>query len=243
MNVFVLILKEIRHRKLNSLLVLLAIAVASALYVGFYTLGAAADRETTRLMRDIGFNLRIVPKGESDTAFLRRGYAEDTMPESYADRFANQPTISYEHLTLTLKRWIKVGENDLLISGIRSMASPRGGKKKPMIFQIDPGTAYLGYHAARQLELEPGDTLELLGQTLKVEQCLNESGNEDDATVFLHLSDAQTILDEPERINEIQAIECCVAIQYRFIDFFAVTRGLMPKPGDSNGHGQRAIEG
>ncbi len=208
MNVFPLILKEIRHRKLNSLLALLGIAVATALYVGFFTTGAAADRETTRLMRDIGFNLRIVPRGESETALLRRGHAENTMPEEYADRFANQPDLSYEHLTLTLKRWTRVGETDLLVTGIRSMVSPRGGKKKPMIFQIDPGTTYLGFHVARQLGLEPGGMLELEGHRFEVAQCLNEAGNEDDATVFLHLQDAQLVLGEAGRINEIQAIEC-----------------------------------
>lgn len=62
MKIVQLILREIMHRKLNSLLSLLAIVTAVALFVSFFTTGQASKRETTRLMRNIGFNLRIIPK-------------------------------------------------------------------------------------------------------------------------------------------------------------------------------------
>ena len=62
MRVFGLILEEALHRRLNSALVLLGIIVAVALPVLYFTTGAASKRETTRLMRDMGYNLRIIPK-------------------------------------------------------------------------------------------------------------------------------------------------------------------------------------
>ncbi len=57
-----LIIKEIMHRKGNFLLSLLAVVTAVALFTAFFTTGEASKRETTRLMRDIGLNLRIIPK-------------------------------------------------------------------------------------------------------------------------------------------------------------------------------------
>ena len=57
-----LILREILHRKLGFLLGLLAIIAAVALFVSLMTLGRASERETIRQMRDIGFNLLVVPK-------------------------------------------------------------------------------------------------------------------------------------------------------------------------------------
>jgi len=53
MNIFGLIFKEIRHRKINFLLALLAVLIAVALFISFFTSGQASNRETTRLMRDI----------------------------------------------------------------------------------------------------------------------------------------------------------------------------------------------
>lgn len=208
MRVAGLILKELWHRKINSLLILFALAGAVMLYVGFYTTGTAADKETTRLMRDLGFNLRIIPREADAFEMLRQGYSTVTMPEEYAERFMNQPHLSYEHLTLTLKRWITIGDNEVLLTGIKSQVSPRGVKKKPMVFQMKEGTVYLGFHVATRLGLKKGDTLELGGLTLTVDQTLSETGKEDDITLFAHLKDAQVIAGTPGQINEIQAIEC-----------------------------------
>ena len=62
MNLFHLVFKEIRFRKWNFFLSLLAVITAVALFSAFFTSGQASKRETTRLMRDMGFNLRIIPK-------------------------------------------------------------------------------------------------------------------------------------------------------------------------------------
>ncbi|MCL5019637.1 MAG: hypothetical protein M1426_04060 [Patescibacteria group bacterium] len=62
MSTFHLILREILHRKLNFLMSVLAIVTAVTFFVTFFPTGDASKRETTRLMRDIGFNLRIIPK-------------------------------------------------------------------------------------------------------------------------------------------------------------------------------------
>ena len=208
MRVLLLIFREILHRKVNSLLVLCALTAAATLYVGFFTTGTAADKETTRLMRVLGFNLSIIPKEADAFEMLRQGYSTVTMPEEYAERFMNQPHLSYEHLTLTLKRWIEVEGTEVLLSGIQSQVSPRGENKKPMVFQIDPGTVYLGYHVAARLGLKKGDRLTVGALDLTVTQTLAESGKEDDVTLFAHLSDAQVIAGTPGQINEIQAIEC-----------------------------------
>ncbi len=46
------------------------------------------EKETTRLMRDMGFNLMIVPAQTNMSDFWAADFASATMPEEYADRLA-----------------------------------------------------------------------------------------------------------------------------------------------------------
>jgi len=58
---------EIRHRWLSFVIGLFAVTGAVALFVALLTMGRASNRETKRLMRNLGFNVLVVP-GETDMA-------------------------------------------------------------------------------------------------------------------------------------------------------------------------------
>lgn len=204
-----LILKEMLYRPLNAGLALLAITTAVSLYTAFATTGVAADTETTRLMRDMGFNLRIIPAETDESEFFRQQYASETMPQEYASRFAGRTDLNYRHLQIALQRWVPLGGKDVLLKGIAPELSPQlDGGKKPMIFSVAPGTLYLGYHVARRLGLHKGDTVTLLGESFTVAQTLAEKGADEDVTVYAHLNDVQRLLGLDGRINEIKALEC-----------------------------------
>ncbi len=76
MSTLQLIIHEALHRKLGSTLLLLALVVTVALPTAFFTAGEASKRETIRLMRDLGYNLRIIPKGTDMESFWKLGYAQ-----------------------------------------------------------------------------------------------------------------------------------------------------------------------
>lgn len=208
MPIVQLILKEIGLRKVNALLALLATTAAVALYVGFHTTGTAADRETTRLMRDLGFNLRIIPAQTDETEFWAQGYATETIPHDYVYRFAEQEGLSYRHLLATLQQQIAIENVPAMLTGIDSEVAPPDGQKKPMIFSIDPGTVYLGFHVARKLGRDVGDKVFIEGEEFRVAQTMTEQGSQEDVRVYVHLSDAQRVLGLEGRVNEIQALEC-----------------------------------
>lgn len=203
-----LIWKEILHRRLNFLLSLLAVLVAAAFFVFFLTTGEASKRETTRLMRDMGFNLRIVHKDTDMEKFWADGYSERDMPEEYVQRFANEPGLSYNHLLAVLLKKLRWQGREILLNGISAEVAPPGKKKSPMIFSIDPGTVYLGFEIARSLGIRKGDRLEILGRTFEAAHCLAESGTRDDITIYGALEDVQDLLGMKGRINEIKALEC-----------------------------------
>lgn len=208
MHLIRLILKELRHRKFNAILATMAVTLAVFLYVGFQSMGQASDRETTRLMRDLGFNLRIIPAATDEAVFWKQGYASETMPADYVNKFMNQKGISYRHLLATLQRTLPVGGIDVLLTGMAPEVSPIETEKKPMVFEIEKGTLYLGFHVARHLKVAKGDTLELGDKTFTVSQVLSEKGSQDDIRIQGHLEDVQKILNMEGRINEIQALEC-----------------------------------
>ena len=64
-----MIFKEIAHRKLNTILSILAVSVGVMLSVSLILTQEASYRETKRIMRDMGFNVRIIPK-ETDMGTL-----------------------------------------------------------------------------------------------------------------------------------------------------------------------------
>lgn len=209
MTVFHLIFKEFIHRKLNSFLSLLAIVTAVALFVSFFTAGQASKRETTRLMRDMGFNLRIIPKETDMDKFWATGFSEDTMPEEYVNRFASRKNLDYNHLTAILQKRVLWRGMEAILTGISpEEVSPPGKRKPPMNFRIEQGTVYLGFELANSLGIKKGDVVEIFGKPFAVARCLSESGSDDDIRIYGNLRDVQNILNMEGKINEIKALDC-----------------------------------
>ncbi len=207
-NICYLIFREILFRKFNFILSLLAILTAVALFVSFFTTAEASKRETTRLMRNMGFNLRILPKETDMDKFWATGVSAHTMPEDYVYRFAEKKGLSYAHLTATLQKRETWKGVEVILTGISPEVSPPDKKHSPMIFTIQPGTLYIGHEVAKSLDVKADDTVELFGTSFTVARCLPEGGTSDDIRVYGHLPDIQKLLGMEGRINEIMALEC-----------------------------------
>ncbi len=209
MSIFRLLFKEALHRKLNFLLSLLAVVAAAALFVAVLTLGKASERETKRLMRDMGFNLLIVPKGTNMEEFWAKDFASKTMPEDYVRKLALTPHISADHYVATLQKKVTWRNRTILLTGLLPEV-PAGGvrKKAPMGVTVKRGQCKVGFELAKNLGIKRGDVLDVLGKKLKVVQCFAESGSKDDIRLYVNLHDAQDMLNMPGRINVIHALGC-----------------------------------
>jgi len=212
MTTFKLILREIFHRKLNFLLSLLVIVMAVALFVCFFTTGEASKQETIRLTRDMGFNLRIIPRDTDMEFFWTNGFSEITMPEDYLSRFLSYKDFSFAHLTAILHKRVSWQNRNIILTGISPEIEPSGKKKTPMSFSIQPGTAYIGYELAKNFNLYEGDEILLFEKPFTIIKTLSETGSNDDIRIYAQLSDVQEILRMREQINEIKALHClCIA--------------------------------
>jgi len=206
--IFKLIYKEILFRKLNFFLTFLAISLAVAFFVSFFTTNEASKRETIRLTRDMGFNLRIIPKGTDMNNFWLKGYSEFYMPEEYVNRFWEFKNFSFAHLTATLHKTIIWNGKEVILTGIAPEIEPSGKEKTSMAFMIDTGMVYVGYEVAKLLNLEYGDKIKILDKNFVITKTLSETGSSDDIRIYGTLSEFQELLLMEGRVNEIMALNC-----------------------------------
>jgi len=212
--IFSLVWKEIIHRKFNFLLALLALIVAVTFFVAFYTAGQASRRETRRIMRGMGQNLRIIPKQTEMDKFWIQGFSDYTIPEEYAFRFAKYKGFSYTHLTATLQKEVTWRGKQIILTGILpEILPPDKLQQSPMTFSVEPNTVYVGYELAHSLGIREGDELDIFGKKFQVVKCLSQTGSNDDIRIYGHLHDIQDLLNMKGQINEIKALECLCLLE------------------------------
>lgn len=205
-----LIIREIRHHWVNTLLFALGVIITVALLVTVRMTTAASERETRRVMRDLGFNLRIIPKSTDMDHFWTHGIPDQTMSEDVVKTLAAQNGVflSFNHLTPALEGRFEIEGRPALLTGIGDTIVDPGSGKKPMGFRIKPGQVFLGREVADRLGASTGSSVQIADRQFTVERILGESGTEEDIRIYGSLADVQSILQLPGRINEIKAIDC-----------------------------------
>ncbi|MDP7302523.1 MAG: hypothetical protein QGG09_05440, partial [Pirellulaceae bacterium] len=156
---------------------------------------AQLDKQTKRIMRDLGFNLRIVHKN-TDMTQLYAAFVAFDMPDEYVTRLAESPEITkIVHLVATLKQMVQWEDKSRLLVGFAPEATQTHIEQKaPMGFQIKPGTVYLGAISGEGHEV--GDKVDILGKEFEIARILPAHGTaEEDIAICMHLKDAQEVLD------------------------------------------------
>ena len=156
-----LVVREVLHRKVSFLLSVVGVTAAVLIAVGLAMINDASQRETRRVTRDLGFNVRIIPKQTDMDRFWMDGFADQTMPASTVDRLVKRTDISYNHLLATLQQRIALSGQDVILTGLSDELFPPGHKKPLMVRPIPPGQAHVGSQVAERLGLHAGVHLNL----------------------------------------------------------------------------------
>ena len=234
-----LVLREIAYRKGDFLLGVLAVTAAVACLVASATLlrghGAWSDaladhyrEDTLALMRtaeddyrqitvDMGYNVLVLNKAQDMAAYLDQGYATESMPEDYVAKLAGSKLVTIRHLVPTLQQrilWKERGGMPVILLGTRSeYPLAFADTKKPIVEAVEKGAMRIGRVIHDKLGINAGDMVTLLGKSFNVAQVNQLQGNEDDISVWIHLEDAQALLNRPNEINAIMALSCHCADQ------------------------------
>ena len=225
MTLFKLTLREIMQGRVNFLLGVLSVCIATAVLGGALILLNTYDlrteeilatkqaeletqvgclrRDTVRAMEHLGFNITILPAEQNLADWYADDYAALTMPQTYAEKLAASELVTIDRLEPVLRRKIRWPETQwtVLVLGTASASAPLAG-------QVD-----IGDEIARGLNLAPGDTLHLMGRSFTVRNRMAQEAAVEDITLVLSLTDAQALLGATGRISEIRARQCRVAWQ------------------------------
>ena len=236
MTLLRLMTREIGQRKLNAASSVLATATAIAALVGAHTLLRAHDAQTERMLEaaqadnesrlkalnqdmrkatlKLSFNLVILPKDQNLRDWYAQDYASKYMPEEYVDRLADSGIVTVRHFLPSLQQritWPEKKQTIILVGTRGEVPNLHKNPVKPLVEAVPPGTIVLGYELHRRLKLAVGETVQLMGRPFKVHKCHAERGNKDDVTAWIHLREAQALLDKEGKVNAILALEClCV---------------------------------
>jgi hypothetical protein len=232
-TIWSLLIREILHRKVNFVLGVLSVMVASAMLIGSVTLLRIHDirtghileqkqaeltermaklkDDTRKAMLKLGFNVVILPKDQNLSDWYSDDYASKYMPEDYVHRLADSRVVTVRHFLPSLQQKIEWPERKrkIILVGTRGeVPNLHKNPVKPLVQPVPPGTISLGYELHRSLDIKVGDKVKLMSRQFTVQACHKERGNKDDITAWIYLAQAQELLDKQGLINAILALEC-----------------------------------
>lgn len=233
MKIWHILVREILHRWLSFTLGTFAVIVAVGSLTGAVTLLKLHDLQTQKILNEkeeetekkmavlkdemrkatlkLKFNLLILPKQQNIRDLHMKGYPSEYMPEEYVTRLANSGIIVVRHFLPSLQQRIKWPEKNRTITlvGARGeVPNLHKDPRKPLVQPVPEGAIVLGYGLHNSLGLQAGDKVKLLGREFTVHKCHEERGSKDDFTAWIHLRQAQELLDKEGLINAILALEC-----------------------------------
>jgi hypothetical protein len=233
MSVWQLVIKEIIRRKANFVSGLVAVTLAAAVLAGSMTILRLHDLRTERIvarkeqetrqrmavleddyrkiMKNLGFNLLIIPSNQKLSDFYADDAVSAYMPDTYANRLAEAKIVTVRHLLPSLQEKVLWPERNrtIILIGTRGEVPPLfRDAREPILVAVRKGHAVVGHELAESLGLRAGDRITLFGRTFTVSQCNEERGSRDDISIWIDLSEAQGILGKPGRINAILALKC-----------------------------------
>ncbi len=223
MSVIKMLFLEAWQRKGNLLLSLFTVSIAVALFIALLTLNIALRKATTRQMKELGFNLVILPQQVTQADYFNSEYGACSMPEEYVDKLAAAKQITADHFSGRLEKKIEWAGRTVILTGL--LGTRVRGRKKPLGFRNPPsrGSAFFGFDAARSVKVimdkdgravfddQGGARLHpvtILGRTFKVKRRLAHGNIRDDMRIYINAHEMQEMLGKQGRINVIEALGC-----------------------------------
>ena len=189
------------------------------------------QNETRKAMLELGFNILILPENQNISDWYTKDYGETYMPEQYVDKLASSGLIIVRHFLPILQskvEWEEKNREILLIGTRGEVPNLDKPPREPMVDPVPKGTVKLGYQLHNEYGLNKGDSIYLMGRKFIVDECYDERGNKDDISAWIHLDQAQELMNRQGVINAIMALECLCQGEVELAELRDKITGVLP---------------
>jgi len=211
-------IKNLLRRKGKAAFVLAGLVIGVSTVVGIITYIEAMTNDINHKLEKYGANILIVPKTENlalSYGGLSLGGVSFEMEEIRQKELERVGTIKNSANIAALGPIVlgvaNLGSHKVLVAGVDFKAA---GILKPW-WKVqqgalpDAGGIILGAEAARILNLEPGDRVNINDNDLVVSGILNPTGSQDDQLAFTRLATAQSIFDKQGQVSMAEVAALC----------------------------------
>jgi len=213
-------LNSLRRRKGRMIFLVLGLAIGVATVVALMAITDTMQTDIAVKMDEYGANILIVPKA-SDLSLSYGGVtvasaAYDVGELSLTDLDSIQTIHDARNISVVAPKLlgaITVGERPVLVAGVRFPDELRL-KQWWQLDGAEPAGTYdalAGVRLAQALDLHPGATLKLNGQSFRVVGILAENGTQDDDILFIDLAAAQQVMNRSDGISLVEVAALCIA--------------------------------
>jgi len=213
-------LNSLRRRKGRMIFLVLGLAIGVATVVALMAITDTMQTDIAVKMDEYGANILIVPKA-SDLSLSYGGVtvasaAYDVGELSLTDLDSIQTIHDARNISVVAPKLlgaITVGERPVLVAGVRFPDELRL-KQWWQLDGAEPAGTYdalAGVRLAQALDLHPGATLKLNGQSFRVVGILAENATQDDDILFIDLAAAQQVMNRSDGISLVEVAALCIA--------------------------------
>jgi putative ABC transport system permease protein len=217
MNLRIIVLRNLMRRKGKAAFVLAGLVLGVSTVVGIISYVEAMTQDINHKLEKYGANILIVPRTENlnlTYGGISLGGVSFEMEEIREKDLERVTTIKNSNNIAALGPLVlgvaNVNSHKVLMAGVDFSSA---GILKPWwhVQGSAPGEdgVMLGAEAARVLNMEIGNSLEVNDKHLVVSGILEATGSQDDQLIFARLSTAQTIFGKNGRVSMAEVAALC----------------------------------
>jgi putative ABC transport system permease protein len=210
--------RNLRRRVGRKLLLIAGLTIGVATVVALVAITATMQRDVATKLDEYGANILIVPKANDLTlsygGVTVASAAYDVGELKLADLDRIQTIKNARNISVVAPKLLSavpVGGRNVLVAGVRFGDELLLKQWWEMEGEEPTGSqeALAGERLAETLHLQPGDPVEINGQTFRVAGILAENGSQDDDILFIDLSAAQQLMDSPGGVSLVEVAALC----------------------------------
>jgi putative ABC transport system permease protein len=218
MKLHTISINNLKRRKAKMAFLTIGLMVGIATIVTLVTLTRSMSSDIERKMDEFGANILITPQSNGlamNYGGISLGGVTFDQREILESDLAKIKTITnHKNISAVAPKVlgeVRIGTHDVLLVGV-NFESELKMKQWWQVFGHEPKADHdllLGSDASKVLNVSPGESLTIKGETFTVAGVLDQTGSQDDALVFASLGKAQKLLGKEGKITLAEVAALC----------------------------------